>query len=82
MPTTEWMNRYETIKDKLSCKTDMAVSFNYRLLDEFMREWQQRKKELQAGQITKEEYQEWKLNWPQTSDGCGKFQSKKKWRKE
>ena len=55
MPTTEWMNRYETIKDKLSCKTDMAVSFNYRLLDEFMREWQQRKKELQAGQITKEE---------------------------
>ena len=59
------------VTDPDSSSSHMAVSFNYRLLDEFMREWQQRKKELQAGQITKEEYQEWKLNWPQTSDGCG-----------
>ena len=70
------------VSDPDSSSSHMAVSFNYRLLDEFMREWQQRKKELQAGQITKEEYQEWKLNWPQTSDGCGKFQPKKKWKKE
>ena len=62
------------VSDPDSSSSHIAVSFNYRLLDEFMREWQQRKKELQAGQITKEEYQEWKLNWPQTSDGCGKFQ--------
>ena len=27
MPTTEWMNRYETIKDKLACKTDLEAYF-------------------------------------------------------
>ena len=33
-------------------------------------------------EITKEEYLEWKLNWPQTADGCGRYEPKKKWRKE
>ena len=47
----------------------MAVSFRYRLLDEFLKEWQLRKKQLREGEITKEEYLEWKLNWPQTADG-------------
>ena len=23
MPTTEWLNKYESIKEKLSCKTDL-----------------------------------------------------------
>ena len=31
---------------------------------------------------SKEEYLEWKLNWPQTADGCGRYEPKKKWRKE
>ena len=60
----------------------MAVSFRYRLLDEFLQEWQLRKKQLSSGEITKEEYQEWKLNWPQTADDCGKHEPHKKWRKE
>ena len=33
-------------------------------------------------EITREEYQEWKLNWPSTADDCGKFKPKKAWRKE
>ena len=41
-----------------------------------------RKKQLRDGEITKEEYLEWKLNWPQTADGCGRYEPKKKWRKE
>lgn len=60
----------------------MAVSFRYRLLDEFLKEWQLRKKQLREGEITREEYLEWKLNWPQTADGCGRYEPKKKWRKE
>ena len=60
----------------------MAVSFRYRLLDEFLKEWQLRKKQLREGEITKEEYLEWKLNWPQTADGYGRYEPKKKWRKE
>ena len=27
MPTTEWLNKYESIKDKLACKTDLEAHF-------------------------------------------------------
>ena len=59
-----------------------AVSFRYNTLDGFMAEWQIRKNELAAGEISKDEYFEWKLNWPLTADGCGKFEPRKKWRTE
>ena len=36
--------------------------------------------ELKSGVITRAEYFEWKINWPQTCDGCGKFEPKKQWR--
>ena len=60
----------------------MAINFTSLLLDSFMREWQLRKRELYAGEITKEEYMEWKINWPATADDCGKFEPKKPWRKD
>jgi len=59
----------------------ISVSFDSKLLNSFMREWLLRKQELTNGIITKEEYKEWKLNWPQTADDCGKFEPKKQWRK-
>jgi len=62
-------------------KKKINVTFDSKLLNDFMSEWLIRKQELSEGAITKEEYQEWKLNWPQTADGCGKFKSKKQWRK-
>ncbi len=62
-------------------KERVAVSFNYRMLDDFLKEWLVRKEELKNGKITKEEYFEWKINWPDTCDGCGKFEPLKKWRK-
>ena len=60
----------------------ISVNFNAKLLNDFMREWLLRKQELADGDITKEEYAEWKLNWPQTADDCGKFTPKKQWRKD
>jgi len=59
-----------------------AVAFNSRLLDGFFAEWQQRKKDLADGVISKAEYTEWKLNWPDTADDLGKFVPTKEWRKE
>jgi transcriptional regulator with XRE-family HTH domain len=59
----------------------IGVSFDSKLLNDFMREWLLRKQELAEGEITKEEYMEWKLNWPQTADDSGKFKHKKQWRK-
>lgn len=54
-----------------------AVSFNTHLLDDFLTEWQQRKKDLADGIISKAEYMEWKLNWPQTAGN----NPSKPWRK-
>lgn len=31
--------------------------------------------------ITKDEYLEWKLNWPDTCDDCGRHEPMKRWRK-
>lgn len=36
--------------------------------------------ELKYGEIAKDEYFEWKINWPYTCDDCGKFEPKKQWR--
>ena len=54
--------------------------FNYGLVDEFMREWMIRKQELAKNEITENEYLEWKLNWPDTCDDCGKSLMKKEWK--
>ena len=59
----------------------IAICFDYNLLNDFMTEWMLRKQQMRSGEITREEYQEWKLNWPQTADDCGKFEPKKVWRK-
>jgi transcriptional regulator with XRE-family HTH domain len=48
-------------------KNHMAVNFRTPLLDEFLSEWQERKKDLADGIISKAEYMDWKLNWPQTA---------------
>jgi hypothetical protein len=58
-----------------------CIALNRKLIDDFIAEWQTRKRELADGSISKAEYMEWKLNWPYTADDCGKFESKKQWRK-
>ena len=59
-----------------------GVCFKSNLLNSLLEEWQQRKKDLADGVISKAEYMEWKINWPQTCDGSGKFTPSKKWRKD
>lgn len=58
-----------------------AVGFHSNLLDEFLAEWQIRKQELAEGLITREEYMEWKINWPATCDGSGEYPPNKEWKK-
>ena len=45
-----------------------------------LKEWVVRMDELKSGEITRDEYFEWKINWPQTYDGCGKYEPKKQLR--
>lgn len=58
-----------------------AIQFHNNLLNEFLAEWQLRRKELFEEIITEEEYAKWMMNFPATSDGCGKTNPMKKWRK-
>lgn len=50
------------------------------LMTDFLAEWQKRKKDLADGKISKAEYTEWKLNWPKTTDDCGRHEPSKEWR--
>ena len=72
----------EDTSDRFDIRKHKAVSFHVRLLDDLIAEWQQRKLELANGEITREEYTEWKLNWPQSTDDLGKTKPTKQWRKE
>lgn len=73
---------YENNSAHLPDDSPIGMWFNYGLVDEFMREWMNRKNELKNGNITDNEYLEWKLNWPNTSDDCGEFEPKKGWKEK
>ena len=32
MPTTKWLNKYEAIKDKLTCKDDLEAHFTEKVI--------------------------------------------------
>lgn len=51
----------------------VGLYFNHPTLAQFLREWLIRQEQLEYGEITKEEYIEWKLNWPYTCDSRGIF---------
>lgn len=60
----------------------VGIYFDSLLVNDFLKEWLMRKQELKAKEITPEEYFEWKLNWPNTSDDCGKHEPSVPWRKD
>ena|GEM_PF-27855 len=66
--------------DDFPAAAPMAIWLNNPTLNQFVREWMHRKQELHAGEITRAEYFEWKLNWPQTCDDCGKIEPPYQWR--
>lgn len=71
---------HEIPDPKYPKKKHIAVQFHSNVLDSFLIEWLKRKKDLADETISKDEYTEWKLNWPDTADDCGKHKPKKKWR--
>ena len=61
-------------------REQIGLTFEQKLMNDFLMEWMLRKQELLAGKISKEEYEEWKRNWPQTCDDGGNSEPKKKWK--
>lgn len=54
--------------------------FQNTFMDDYLKEWEVRKRELREKTITLEEYTEWKLQWPYSCDCCGKCKAPKQWR--
>lgn len=74
--------RYNDSED-WPARPPVGLYFNYGLVDDFLREWLLRQQELHTGEITRDEYFEWKINWPYTCDGEKKSgNSYIPWRKE
>lgn len=46
----------------------IAVVYNYDHMEEYLREWKLRREQVLNHTITVEEYTEWVVNWPDTSD--------------
>ncbi|WP_034602436.1 helix-turn-helix domain-containing protein [Clostridiisalibacter paucivorans] len=44
------------------------IKFHLIGLDHLLEEWYEKKKALESGKISQEEYYEWKMNWPKNMD--------------
>lgn len=75
-------NLYYHDNDSWPAHAPTALWFNYGVLNGFLKEWAIRKTDLSSGKISRDEYFEWKINWPQTCDDCGKHEPKKKWQSD
>lgn len=83
-------SRYSQIESKIVTYDDnrawppyapTGLWFRESGLDSMMREWAIRKEELLDGKITRDEYFEWKLQWPLSCDDCGQHEPERQWRK-
>ena len=62
------MPLYEVANPEDPTEKHIAVGFDYSLLDDFLNTCKKKKEDLASGKITKEEYFEWKINWPHAED--------------
>lgn len=54
--------------DEWPAHAPVGMWIDYGLVNEFLREWWLRKKQLKSGEISEDEYFEWKINWPAASN--------------
>lgn len=47
---------------------DKIVQITFPFLDEHLEEWYDKKQQFENGEITEDEYLEWKMNWPDDID--------------
>lgn len=66
--------------DAWPLRPPVAIYFDA-IVNDFMQEWAVRQQEYLNHEITREEYLEWKFNWPYTCDDLGKTMPSIPWRK-
>ena len=72
--------------DEWPAHAPVGMWIDYGLVNEFLREWGLRKEQLKSGEISEDEYFEWKINWPVSSSSVDEKGNDKKnnsyqWRK-
>lgn len=72
--------------DEWPAHAPVGMWIDYGLVNEFLREWCLRKEQLKSGEISEDEYFEWKINWPASSSNVDEQGNDKKnnsydWRK-
>ncbi|MDF9825473.1 transcriptional regulator with XRE-family HTH domain [Breznakia sp. PF5-3] len=73
----ELINYQASRNDDFDRPQEIGLLVRYPTVQVFLKEWKLRKQELEDGIIDNDEYQEWKLNWPNTCDDVRKHS----WRK-
>lgn len=71
--------------DEWPAHAPVGMWIDYGLVNEFLREWYLRKEQLKGGEISENEYFEWKINWPASSssvdyDNIDKCNNTYKWK--
>ena len=71
--------------DEWPAHAPVGMWIDYGLVNEFLREWYLRKEQLKSGEISENEYFEWKINWPASSssvdyDNIDKCNNTYKWK--
>lgn len=64
--------------DEWPAHAPVAMWIGYGLVNEFLREWCLRKEQLKSGEISEDEYFEWKINWPASSSSVDEKGNDKK----
>ena len=58
-------NRYD--EERWLSNVPIGLTFNNPTINDFFREWLVMKNELAQGNITRDDYFEWKINWPESN---------------
>lgn len=54
--------------DDMPSTAPVGLWFNYGTVTDFLKDWMMKKQEFKNGDITKDEYLEWKLKWPDNNN--------------
>ena len=66
--------RIDTLSDEICIRLDKGMGTNYITMLEMFSAWQEQSEKLKNGEITKEEYDQWRYNYP-------KYDTTQKWAK-
>ena len=82
MQTFFWLDDDKSVRyndsDEWPAHAPVGMWIDYGLVNEFLREWCLRKEQLKSGEISEDEYFEWKINWPATSSNVDEKGNDKK----